>query len=513
VWLAGVAAVLAACAASRPPSVPAGVSVECATAQVVGLRWSPAASRGRPPLERVLRDGRPIGVGADGAFADTSVAAATTYSYSVEAADAAGRIAASPPLRVTTAPASPSGDAPYCMSHLIHGMRWDWDHALRAAEGSDLWPVTWGADGDVYAFFGDGGGFGGDDRRGRTSFGIARIGGAPPPTAATEVNVYGGYRAARAATVNGKASALFALGADFYAIAGIYRPTDAKFHNPAPISGSPSHLEMAYSRAGPDAWQDAAWTFCDPDADVARPAAAGAFCPSGFVSFGRANAGAADQYVYLYGTNAAAAAPNAAAAGATGPSAAGGVRTYLARVDRRRLLVPTAYRYFAGLDRGSRPVWSASAAAMQAVFVDRNPPQPGCGGRCAMAGTLEEAIYDAPLQRYIGVAQADYLAQTAFYESAHPWGPWRTLEYDNIAAADGHGGWGALGAAAGGSLGVHAVNAWTSADGLTLWMVYSSDGKAPPGALFPPPGSTLDAFHLVRVELQRDALRPRPAGP
>jgi hypothetical protein len=33
-------------------------------------------------------------------------------------------------------------------------------------------------------------------------------------------------------------------------------------------------------------------------------------------------------------------------------------------------------------------------------------------------------------------------------------------------------------------------------------MAYSSDGLAPPGALFPPAGSKLDAFHLVRADLQ-----------
>jgi hypothetical protein len=119
-----------------------------------------------------------------------------------------------------------------------------------------------------------------------------------------------------------------------------------------------------------------------------------------------------------------------------------------------------------------------------------------------MTSTLEEAVYDAPLERYIGVAQGDYLAQTSFYEAPHPWGPWTTITYNNIDAATGSGGWGNLGTAAGGSLGVHAINAWTSDNGQTLWMVFSSDGTAPPGALFPPPGSKLDAFHLLRVDLQ-----------
>jgi hypothetical protein len=36
-------------------------------------------------------------------------------------------------------------------------------------------------------------------------------------------------------------------------------------------------------------------------------------------------------------------------------------------------------------------------------------------------------------------------------------------------------------------------------------MAYSSDGTAPAGALFPPAGTPLDAFHLVRADLTVDA--------
>jgi hypothetical protein len=373
---------------------------------------------------------------------------------------------------------------------LIRGATWDWSHGYRAAEGSDLWPVTWGKDGDIYAFFGDGGGFGGDDHRGRASFGIARISGTPPPTAATEVNVYGGYQAQYPSTLSGKASAIIAVGRDFYAIAGIYRDTDPKSRNPQPIGGSPTHVEIAHSPHDAHSWQDGAWDFCD---------AAAVFCPSGFINFGPGNSGATDRYVYLFGT--ANDALRSEAQADHGSQADLGARTYLARVDRDRILSKAAYRYFAGLDAKSEPIWSAASERMQPVFVDRNATRPGCGGRCIMSSTLEEAVYNAPLKRYIGVAQADYLAQTSFYEAPHPWGPWAVISYHNIDAATGGGGWGNLGTAAGGSIGVHAVNAWTSADGRTMWMTYSSDGKAPPGALFPPPGSALDAFHLLRVDL------------
>jgi hypothetical protein len=111
------------------------------------------------------------------------------------------------------------------------------------------------------------------------------------------------------------------------------------------------------------------------------------------------------------------------------------------------------------------------------------------------------AVYDRELRRYIATAQGDYAGQTSFYDAPHPWGPWTTISYNNIDPATGTGGWANLGTAGGESLGVHMVNAWTSPDGLTLWATYSSDGKAPPGALFPPAGTQMDSFNLVSVRL------------
>jgi hypothetical protein len=483
---------LAACTvfhvAVRPPGA---VSIDCATAGVVGLRWSAASSGKKAVAYGIARDGRPIGTTADLRFADTVVSASASYAYTVSAIDSAGNAAAADPLNVTTPAAAANGDAPYCQSRSIPSMAWDWAHGYRAADGSDLWPVTWGRDGNVYAFFGDGGGFGGDDHRGRTSFGIAMITGRPPLSAADEVNIYGGYLALHPSRLSGKASSLIAVGADFYAIAGIYRSGDPKFRQPPPISGAPEHVEIVYSRHDASSWRESGWTFCDPGAPAA---AMDTFCPSGFVNHGRAGDGARDRYVYLLGTS-----PAADGRRQTEQPAA---RTYLSRVPRSRILIQAAYRYFAGLDSRSRPVWSGDPWRMQPVFTDRNAPQPGCGGHCGMSVSLEEAVYVAPLRRYIGVAQGDYLAQTSFYEAANLWGPWATISYQNINAADGSGGWGNLGSAAGGSLGVHIVNAWTGTDGRSLWMAYSSDGVAPAGAFFPPPGSKLDAFHLVRADLQ-----------
>ena len=114
---------------------------------------------------------------------------------------------------------------------------------------------------------------------------------------------------------------------------------------------------------------------------------------------------------------------------------------------------------------------------------------------------LGEMIYDRAIRRYIGVAQGRFVGQTSFYDAPEPWGPWTVVAYNNVDPESGSGGWANLGTEGGESLGVHIVNAWTSADGLALWLIYSSDGKAPRGALFPPEGTALDSFNLVGARL------------
>src|SRR6516162_8230663 len=69
--------------------------------------------------------------------------------------------------------------APYPPSKLIRGITWEWETYTNAALGSDLWPVTWGPDDNLYVAWGDGGGFGGTDADGRVAMGIGRIEGGP----------------------------------------------------------------------------------------------------------------------------------------------------------------------------------------------------------------------------------------------------------------------------------------------------------------------------------------------
>src|ERR1700722_2280435 len=269
--------------AETPAALPAA-RIVCATAAVVGLQWNPPTDAPEVAGYRISRDGTVVATTFNNYFSDTSVAASTAYTYDISSFDSAGNSAASDSLQAFTAPAASGGDAPYCASSVVKGMTWDWASGYTQANGSDLWPATWGDDGNVYTFFGDGGGFGGDKERGRTSFGIAMITNAPPPTSATAHNVYGGYEAEHPSAINGKASSIIAIGADFYAIAGLYRASDLKSEYPHEPSGSPNHLEIVYSIGNAYSWQDSSWIFCGMQ-PTGQHLLSGSFCPQGFVSY------------------------------------------------------------------------------------------------------------------------------------------------------------------------------------------------------------------------------------
>ena len=72
--------------------------------------------------------------------------------------------------------------SPYPPSPVIQSVEWDWsaDRHAEVGKGSDLWPVTWAADDNLYTAWGDGGGFGGDNTVGRVWLGFGRMEGMPP---------------------------------------------------------------------------------------------------------------------------------------------------------------------------------------------------------------------------------------------------------------------------------------------------------------------------------------------
>src|SRR3989442_111665 len=110
-----------------------------------------------------------------------------------------------------------AGAAPYPPSSALEAITWDWETYQTGAEGSDLWPVTWGPDDHLYTAWGDGGGFGGTDSDGRVSAGFARI--ERGPESFQSINVNGGKNAEHLASFprEGKAGGMLAVGGPLYA--------------------------------------------------------------------------------------------------------------------------------------------------------------------------------------------------------------------------------------------------------------------------------------------------------
>jgi len=107
-----------AAADTTAPSTPTGLTANAVSASQINLSWSPATDNVAVTGYRVRRDGTLlITLGNVTTFQDTGLTAATTYSYTVRALDAAGNVSAiSSPAGATTqaapdttAPSTPTG--------------------------------------------------------------------------------------------------------------------------------------------------------------------------------------------------------------------------------------------------------------------------------------------------------------------------------------------------------------------------------------------------------------------
>ena len=454
----------------------------CATAVVVGLEWRPE------PLAftyRVLRDGAALTTTGLSSYSDQSVQASTTYTYEVVALDLRGRELSTHSLDVTTAAASPLGDAAVCPSAFFSGMTWNWSTGVNQQNGSDLWPSTWGADGNIYTFFGDGGGFFGGDQLGRSSFGVAEITASAPDKDTAPVltpdaffNVYGGFNTSHPSTINGKVNDILAVGNDFYALGGAYQ---AGIDAGGP-SGAPDHYEIIYSKGNPYSWQSnySNWFFCDDFSGAAS------LCPVAFVNSGMGNQSPFDRYVYLMAVS------DGNFFGDGGLCSC----TYLMRVPREKLLIKEAYEVFIGTDLWGNAKWNSVWTTAQPIFEDKGP----------RPMHLKKMVYNARLKRFISLAQGNRVNEASFYDSPTPWGPFTVIGYypSNL---DHTGGWGNLGTTlfsgnSGSTLGVNFINKWTSSNGLTMWAAFSSTKLASPNAdLVPLANASMDSYSLVSTTL------------
>ncbi len=335
---------------------------------------------------------------------------------------------------------------PYAESQVIGKITWHWETRVTAAPGSDLWPATWGPDDHLYAAWGDGGGFGGSDSDGRVAMGFARIEGGPEHWRGFNVN--GGKDPEHPASFpkKGKTTGLAFVDGVLYATVNL---EDGTWPNV-------NHV-LACSTNNGASWTRAEWVF---------PKGEGNFQPSKFIAFGKDYAGvpsALAGYVYLCGPRQ-----------STEPGS--GNRLYLARVAKNRLRERAAYSFCGKLDSSGTPWWVAEISQAQPIFVDANGVTPGA------------IVYDPGLKRFLLTCFHTGPGQLGVFEAPNPWGPWATVAY--------YEGWGQMGSE-GEGLTCGFPASWMSADGLTLWSIFSVYGEGAKQGI-----KAHDCFNLIKASLQ-----------
>lgn len=291
---------------------------------------------------------------------------------------------------------------------------------VRAAEDGDNWPVTWADDDALYTTWGDGTGFVPKVKE-KLSCGFARVTGTPLDFAGANVRSAGEQLGQGRDGLKGWG--ILAVGDTLYL-----------FFGHADKKGG--HAKLAWSKDHARTWTFADWEFAE-------------FGLVGFVNFGRAYAGARDNFIYAYSHD--------------GPLAdTPADRFVLMRVPRERVTERAAWEFFAGHDARGEPRWSTEIARRAAVF--SNPD-----------GCLRSAMtYDAALRRYLwwqhipqprghrDRGDTRFEGGFAIYDAPEPWGPWTTAYFTekwDVGPGE-HGDFPAK---------------WMGADGRTLHLVFSGN--------------------------------------
>lgn len=286
---------------------------------------------------------------------------------------------------------------PYPPSPVIARVEFDFTTHRRLAPGSDNWPTTWADDGNLYSAWGDGGGFGGTNSRGRVFLGIARISGNAD--AYVGKNVWGGFEPEHPAQFGGKSYGILSVG-------GVLYLWVAPQPNP-----HLDYAQMATSRDRGATWQLAGWTFPFRDA-LTVPT---------FLNFGRDYAGARDDYVYSYYLHPAWGPGKATRTTAHTFDVHAPGRIHLSRVPKEAVLDRTRYEFFAGRTAGGDPIWSPDVTRKQPVFEDAN----GTGWNVSVS-------YNPGLRRYLLCTEhgETHAGKLGIFDAPEPWGPWTTVAYE-----------------------------------------------------------------------------------
>jgi hypothetical protein len=264
------------------------------------------------------------------------------------------------------------------------------------APGSDNWAVTWANDGHQYTTWGDGGGFGGDNKIGRVSLGIARIEG--DFDSFLGINIWGGANALTPATFAGKSYGLLSINSELW----MWRTGGAS-------DGSAYREQSLYfSNDKGKSWQTTNVKFTQNSFR-----GKGFFAPT-FLQFGAGYTDRRDDFVYMY-------APEIRDE-EWEVQKPGSISLFRAPIDA--LSNKDSYEFYSGKDEADNPLWTKNVN--ERIDVLSHP-----------AGVMRtSAIWNKGLNRYFLVTQMVSRFKKSggsigVFESCEPWGPWRTVLLEN----------------------------------------------------------------------------------
>lgn len=312
---------------------------------------------------------------------------------------------------------TPDSSLPYPESSYIKTITWHANTHQMGADGSDLFPVTWAADNQIFTAWGDGFGF--STTEGKKSFGVSVIEGYPPGLSFSDV-FFGPSRQG-----NGKIIDLIAVKDTLYAT---FNTQNGKWPNIT--------YRFLKSIDSGRTWETFSWQWRSGN---------GSFEPRRFLQGGKGNRHPLDTYIYVYGRK-------------VNESNA----FYMARVPWNKIELENSYQFFNGTDKNAKPVWSSTAESMRPVFVDNNMREFKLNSFCVQ--------YLSALERYIAVVSHGDAGQIGIFDGPAPWGPWTTVAYYEE--------W--LEMNGGVFLSMSFPAKWIADSGKTLWAVFSVHGHPEP---------------------------------
>lgn len=283
----------------------------------------------------------------------------------------------------------------------------------QAAEESDNWPLTWADDDALYTTFGDGYGFA--ESGPKLSMGFSKVTGNPPDSiSGSDIDSSGEITGDGSS--GEKASGILFVDGKLYL-----------WSRNANRSGEECRVRVSSDYAKSWTWAD--WRFSDLG-----------YCA--FLNFGKAYAGARDNYVYMYSANT--------------PSAYNETdEMVLTRVPKDQIMNRNAYEFFNG--SVSNPSWTSDIGGRTSVFTFD-------GGVNRL-----DVSYNAGIGRYLltmrSRARGGGVNHFSIYEAPEPWGPWKTVYFEENAGTS-NTGWGEV---------AHIPTKWISSDGKTIHIVYAGD--------------------------------------